>query len=272
MKIDANGVFYHVEIVGSGEPLVLLHGFTGSIDTWKMLQKQLAHSFQLIMIDIIGHGNTESPHDFKRYSMKHSVKDMIAIFDQLKLDKVNLLGYSMGGRLALSIAILHPKRVKKLILESSSPGLKTEEERQNRRMSDDALATMIIDKGMEAFIHYWENIPLFASQKTLPQQVKEQIRLGRLKNSPLGLANSLRGMGTGSQPNWWNSLSLVDLPVLLICGKLDMKYCQIADEMNTLLPHSLVKKLEGCGHTIHVEQPKIFGNIVYDFLTEIGYN
>lgn len=266
MMMNVNGVAYHVKVVGAGEPLVLFHGFTGNVDTWNSLVPLLKGSYQFIMIDIIGHGQTDSPQDYQRYSIGHSVEDMIAIFDELKLDKVHVLGYSMGGRLALSIAVNHPNRVKKLILESSSPGLKTEEEQVNRRMSDAELALRIIENGIKEFVDYWENTPLFSSQKSLPNEEKERIRAGRLSNHPLGLVNSLKGMGTGSQPSWWKSLSHVNLPVLLICGKLDKKYCQMAMEMNQLLPCSWVKKVDEAGHTIHVEKPQVFGKIVYDFL------
>ena len=137
----------------------------------------------------------------------------------------------MGGRLALSYAMEYPHRVRKLILESSSPGLKTEEERKNRQIQDHKLAQFILDKGIESFVDYWENIPLFSTQKSLPEAKQQEIRKQRLQNSPTGLANSLKGMGSGAQPSWWDRLSEFEVETLLLTGSLDQKFCSIAEQM-----------------------------------------
>jgi 2-succinyl-6-hydroxy-2,4-cyclohexadiene-1-carboxylate synthase len=266
MKIVANGVAYHVEIYGHGDPLLLLHGFTGSVESWKWLVPKWQHQRKLIMIDIIGHGLSDSPHDSKRYEIEHVAADLEEILKQLHIEKVNVLGYSMGGRLALTFAVLYSHRVNKLILESSSPGLKSDEERRARIKSDEALALEIETYGVKHFIEKWENIPLFATQKRLPPIVQECIRTERLRNNAKGLANSLRGMGTGKQPSWWDRLSEVTIPTLLICGELDEKFCQIASEMARLMPNAVVSKISDSGHAIHVEQPEIFVKIVDEFI------
>lgn len=265
MRLAINGISYHVEVKGSGAPLVLLHGFTGSVETWKPFVNDWKDSFTLILIDIIGHGKTDSPIAYSRYSMEHSVEDVVAILDVLEIDKVNLLGYSMGGRLALSIAAAYPNRICKLLLESSSPGLRTNAEKQARIISDTKLANDILAKGVTSFVNYWESIPLFISQKNLIEAQRLHIRNERLGNNPTGLANSLKGMGTGSQPSWWEHLKTLHFPVLLLCGSLDQKYCQIAGEMNNCLPNSTIYQIDDAGHAIHVEQPKIFGKIVSEF-------
>ena len=153
--------------------------------------------------------------------------DMKQILDLLKIEKVDLLGYSMGGRLALSFAIQYPKCVRKLILESSSPGLKTEEERAKPTDSRWEISDFIQEKGMEKFVEYWENIPLFSSQRSLPIHKQEAIREQRLQNSVIGLCNSLIGMGTGAQPSWWPHLHNLEADTLLVTGDLDQKFCQL---------------------------------------------
>ena len=228
MKINCRDVTYHVKIVGFGEPLLLLHGFTGNVDTWRFLTPLFGKHYQLIMVDIIGHGKTEVSVDLERYRIEQMANDLKSIFEKLSISKAHVLGYSMGGRLALTFANLYPQCVHSLLLESASPGLETESEQLARRKQDQTLAERILTDGIENFVGSWENIALFESQKRLPDEQRLSIRKQRLSNSPLGLANSLLGMGTGSQPSWWEELENIMVPVLLITGELDLKFCKIA--------------------------------------------
>ncbi|MBM7692986.1 2-succinyl-6-hydroxy-2,4-cyclohexadiene-1-carboxylate synthase [Peribacillus deserti] len=267
MKILCCDIEYNVDIRGQGDPLVLLHGFTGSSANWENPSQFLPENLQLIAIDIIGHGQTDSPADVSRYSMSRVVEDLKQILDILNIDLAVVLGYSMGGRLALSFAAAYPERINALILESSSPGLKTEQERRDRRQSDWNLAGFIEEKGVKAFIDYWGQIPLFQSQQLLlSKETQELIEKQRLNNSQPGLSNSLRGMGTGAQPSLWESMENLNFPVLLLTGSLDKKFCTIAKEMNELLTASEWVIIENAGHAVHVEQPEKFGKIVSDFL------
>ncbi len=266
MNMVANGIRYHVERCGSGFPLVLFHGFTGDSSTWAPFCEKWGSCSKLLMPDIIGHGQTESPDDPVRYNIETVAHDMNAILDQLGITEIDLLGYSMGGRLALTFALLFPKRVRKLILESSTPGLVTDEERNLRRMKDAGLAKLIKEKGIEPFVDYWEEIPLFASMKRLPLAQREAVRKQRLNHSPIGLANSLLGMGTGSQPSWWEHLDRLECEVLLITGNEDHKFCTIAEKMIKRLQHGTWVTIEKTGHAIHVEDGEKFATIVSDFL------
>lgn len=267
--MNIRGIHYHVDVMFDGEPLVLLHGFTGSSLNWKQVINEFA-GYKLILIDIIGHGLTECPEKPSRYKMEEVVEDLATILNELQIERANFLGYSMGGRLALSFAAIHSSRVKKLILESSSPGLQNEAEREKRKIADKKLADEIEREGMIHFVDKWGNIPLFASQKRLPIQQRNMIRQQRLQNSPRGLANSLIGMGTGAQPSWWDHLQLIDIPVLILCGELDKKFCDIAKRMHQMLSKSIVKEINGVGHAIHVEEPRIFGKIVNEFIKDMN--
>jgi 2-succinyl-6-hydroxy-2,4-cyclohexadiene-1-carboxylate synthase len=263
--MNIRGIHYQVDVQSEGEPLVLLHGFTGSSVNWSHVLEEFS-TYKTILIDIIGHGLTDCPNDYSRYKMEEVVEDLANILDQLQIERANFLGYSMGGRLALSFAAIHPTRVKKLILESSSPGLQHENERECRKQADEKLADHIEKEGIVQFVNKWETIPLFASQGRLPIQQRNKIRQQRLQNSPRGLANSLIGMGTGAQPSWWDDLTILNVPVLILCGELDKKFCEIAKHMQQLLPNSVIKEINGAGHAIHVEEPRIFGKIVNEFL------
>ncbi len=266
MKIDINGVHYNVKMNGTGYPLVLLHGFTGNADTWLPFFEQWGQHSALIAVDIIGHGDTDSPENPELYKMDKAVNDLDAILKHLNIDKADFLGYSMGGRLALSFVVSHKDKVRKLILESASPGLKTETERNERRLKDNQLAEFILKKGIERFVDYWGEIPLFASQKTLPPEILTQIKEQRLTNSIFGLANSLIGMGTGAQDSWWNQLDMISSEVLLITGEYDKKFCQLAYEMKKKFKKCDWIEVEASGHAIHMEQKEIFGTIVSEFV------
>ncbi|MFS0664407.1 2-succinyl-6-hydroxy-2,4-cyclohexadiene-1-carboxylate synthase [Bacillus mojavensis] len=266
----ADGVRYAVtdDRPSASDAVVCLHGFTGSKESWAFLDQLLPNS-RVIKIDCLGHGESDAPLNGKRYSASRQVSDLAEIFDHLKLHKVKLIGYSMGGRLAYSFAMTYPKRISALVLESTTPGLKTLGERKERILRDRKLADFILRDGIKAFVDYWEGIPLFSTQQRLADEVRQRIRLGRLRNNNFGLANSLIGMGTGSQPSWWSRLKDVAAPVLLICGEWDEKFCAINQEVHKKLPSSRIEIVPEAGHTVHVEQPHFFGKIVSEFLTNV---
>ena len=257
-----NGVNYHVKQSGEGAPLVLLHGFTGSSVSWQPCIPVLANDYRVIAIDLLGHGQTDSPADPRRYNMENTAKDLVAIFEQLKVPSVRLLGYSMGGRLALYIAVHYPAVIESLILESASPGLETQAERLERQRSDDQLAHRIEENGVAAFVAEWEKLPLFATQQRLPRAVFDRQRAQRLRNNPVGVSNSLRGMGAGVQSSLWSHLSMIDMPVLLIAGELDSRFVAIAQRMNQQILGSQLVLIPGAGHTTHLEQPERFVQVI----------
>lgn len=268
MIVKIRGVNYHIEMGGNGFPLVLLHGFTGAASTWGPLSPVLGNRSRLIMIDIIGHGKTGAPLSPDRYNIVEAAADLNELLAELNLNEIDLLGYSMGGRLAITFAALYPEKVRKLVLESTSPGLKTEEERELRIRSDQRLADKILHEGLDSFIDHWENIPLFHTQMNLSPSAREQIRKQRLHNDPRGLANSLIGMGTGAQPSWWEALERFSFETLIVTGDLDPKFWTIGKEMENLIPKAKHVSVENAGHAIHVEEPEKFGTIVGGFLSK----
>ncbi|NEU32580.1 2-succinyl-6-hydroxy-2,4-cyclohexadiene-1-carboxylate synthase [bacterium LRH843] len=270
MNVVIDGVRYYVDSWGKGFPLLLLHGFTGSSTGWKRFQPYWEDHSRAIALDIIGHGKSEAPTDLKKYAIEAQANALAALLEKLDIKKTDILGYSMGGRLALTFAVKYPEKVRNLILESSSPGLELESEREARRKQDWQLSECIKEKGIENFVDYWENIPLFESQKRLPASRRTELRSERLNQSPLGLMNSLKGMGTGSQPPWWKELKDLSCPVLLLTGTLDEKFCQLARSMEKEIERSRWISVENGGHAIHVEKPEMFGTIVSKYLSQKG--
>ena len=226
----------------------------------------LAPHYRLIAPDLLGHGRAPAPADPTRYAMPHAAQDLAHLLDQLHLEKINLLGYSMGGRLALYFALHYPQRIHKLILESASPGLDTAVERHTRRQNDHTLADRLERDGLPAFVNFWESLPLWASQASLPSVKRDALRQQRLQNQPAGLANSLRGMGTGVQPSLWGKLAQLQKKTLLLAGALDSKFMAINQRMVALLPQAQLEIVPQAGHTIHLEQPQVYGQKVVGFL------
>ena len=145
-------------------------------------------------------------------------------------------------------------------------------EREQRRISDEALAASIERDGVQAFIERWEMLPLFTSQRSLPFECREALRRQRLQNRAAGLAHSLRGVGTGVQPSLYPRLPTLHLPVLLIAGELDTKFTAIARWMAQVLPQAQLHIITGAGHTVHLERPEEFVSLVGDFCLSMFYS
>ncbi|MBC1631810.1 2-succinyl-6-hydroxy-2,4-cyclohexadiene-1-carboxylate synthase [Listeria welshimeri] len=255
-----NGQTYYVTNTVNGEKpvLLMLHGFTGSNKTFQESITHLEEHFSIVAPDLLGHGKTDSPDEIARYSIERIVEDLVTILQELKIMQCFVLGYSMGGRVATAFASAHPEMVRGLILVSSSPGLAQKDLQESRVQADNRLADMLETEGIRSFVDYWEKLALFASQKVLSDELKKRIRLERLAQNPNGLAMSLRGMGTGKQPSYWNHLADFTFPVLLMTGSLDEKFEKIAQEMQQLLPNSTHVTVQNAGHAVYLEQPNIF--------------
>jgi 2-succinyl-6-hydroxy-2,4-cyclohexadiene-1-carboxylate synthase len=264
--VRANGIDFHVEDQGSGTPLVLLHGFTGSAASWSPVSRDLAGLHRVIAIDIIGHGASSAPEDPSRYHFEQALHDLAQVIAQLGITRAAWLGYSMGGRLALGMAVNHPDLVSALILESATAGIQDEHERHERAEADLVLAQRIEEIGVEAFVDEWERLPIWESQRALPVDVLRLQRDIRLRNRAIGLANSLRGMGQGAQPSYWDRLSEIDVPVLLMAGALDRKFVGIAGQMGIRIADATLSIVPEAGHVVHLERPDEFFSDVREFL------
>ncbi len=264
----APGFYLNVEKAGAGPPLVLLHGFTGSAASWAPFSELLNERFTTVAIDIVGHGHSDKPRDRGHYQMNQVAADLVKAVGLVGFPHAHWLGYSMGGRTALCVAANHPGNVAKLVLIGASPGLPTEQERLARRNSDEAIAQHIESAGVPAFVNYWERLPLFATQSRLPSEVQERIRAGRLRNDPVGLVNSLRGMGTGSQPALHDRLPTIVMSTLLLAGEQDTKYLAIGQEMAAAMPRARLLAVPGAGHAAQLENSDFCARETTAFLDE----
>jgi 2-succinyl-6-hydroxy-2,4-cyclohexadiene-1-carboxylate synthase len=228
--------------IGNGSPATFLHGFTQTSRSWSHLVEKLP--FTSTLIDLPGHG--DSPDG--RRSLTRTAEEIAGV-----MPTGCLIGYSMGARMALHTALQYPHKVSALVLVSGTAGIRDSDERTARRLSDIELATHIQELGVPAFIDEWLSQPLFAGLNSVTNQ-----RQDRLRNHPVGLADSLRYAGTGTQEPLWDLLHTLTMPVLLMCGTKDAKFHAIAAEMGVSIPNSTCVAIEGAGHTVHLEQPERF--------------
>jgi 2-succinyl-6-hydroxy-2,4-cyclohexadiene-1-carboxylate synthase len=202
----------------------------------------------------------------RRYAFGTALDDLAMILAELGIERAAWLGYSMGGRLALGMGIRHADLVSALVLESATPGIADVAQRASRRDDDEALACRIERDGVPAFVAEWEQRPLWATQRALSSRVRERQRRLRLLNRPRGLANSLRRMGQGAQPSYWDRLGAVESPALLLAGSEDAKFAGIAADMRALMPRATLSLVPEVGHAVHLESPGFYCDNVLAFL------
>jgi 2-succinyl-6-hydroxy-2,4-cyclohexadiene-1-carboxylate synthase len=222
---------------------------------------RLADRHRVVSIDLIGHGRSASPADGDAYTMERCVEQIAATLDGLAVPSAHVVGYSMGGRTALALATWRPGRVRSLVLVGASAGLEDEAERAARRSHDEALADSIERDGIEAFVDRWMALPLFASQARLGAEWLARARRQRLANDPVGLALSLRGMGTGAQPPLHACLGSLEAPVCWVAGDEDAKFTKLAEALAPRCRDGRVCIVPGSGHACHLEQPEAFAEI-----------
>lgn len=272
MKIKINEITFNLEIDESLLnknliPLLFLHGFTGSSFEWKVFFNRIDKKFLPFSIDLIGHGDSDSPQNADLYTAASISNHISEILSYLQLDKIILCGYSMGGRAALSFCSNYPGMAEGLILESATPGIIEQKLREERIAGDELLARKIESEGVEKFGNYWLNLPIFESLKTLPQEEYAKIMRSRIHNNSDGLINSLKGFGTGVMPPLWDFLRHINFPVLLITGEYDSKFTAINGEMKERILKSEHHIIKECGHNTHLEKPEVFINLVNKYLS-----
>jgi len=247
--------------------IVFLHGFLGSGSDWLPFARKLEERFCSILVDLPGHGeaaipaaDTEADGFFMR-----TVEALAGEIARITAEPCVLVGYSMGGRIGLALALHHPELFSKAVIVSSSPGLRTEEERAARRKSDEGIARKI-ERNFEGFIDFWYDQPLFATLKC--HALFREVEAQRKQGSPQNLARALRLLGTGNQPSFWRELAGNRLPMFFCVGEKDVKYVEIGKQMAKICPNASLEFFAGCGHTLHIEEPERFLASVEQFVDQ----
>ena len=239
-----------------------LHGFMGRSGDWAPIVSALNAEMYALTVDLPGHGASLGVADHY-YSMEGATQALADVLDDAGIDRCSLVGYSMGGRIALYFALFHPDRVRRLILESASPGLPDEAERAERRALD-ADRTARIRADLEGFLGEWYRQPLFASLEA--HDLVEEMVARRRTNDPDEIARALEGLSPGRQPSLWEHLPDVDVPTLLLTGARDEKYRGITAEAQSRLSNARRVVVPDAGHNVHAERPQAFVSHLVRFL------
>jgi 2-succinyl-6-hydroxy-2,4-cyclohexadiene-1-carboxylate synthase len=228
------------------DPLVLLHGFTQTRQSWRRTVAALGGRYRALVPDLPGHGQAAE-------RRPASFAACTAYVRALAGDRFTLVGYSMGGRIALYAALALPDHVTRLVLVGASPGIADPGAREERRRADAALADRIEAIGVEAFAEEWGAQELFAGQNA---RVAAAAHADRLRNTAAGLAAALRGLGTGVMPPLWDRLGELAMPVTLVAGERDIKFREVAERMAPAIPRCTVEVVPGAGHVVQLERPE----------------
>jgi 2-succinyl-6-hydroxy-2,4-cyclohexadiene-1-carboxylate synthase len=229
---------------GTGERIVLVHGFTQTGRSWDRVAARLSATWEVVTVDAPGHAASATI----RADLPEAAEMLGATGGP-----ATYLGYSMGGRLCLHLALARPELVRRLVLVSATAGIEDPGERAARRQADEQLAASIERDGLDAFLDRWLALPLFA---TLPRDAAGLEE--RRQNTAEGLATSLRLTGTGTQDSLWDRLGDLTMPVLLVAGELDARFVGIAERMAGLIPGSSLEVVAEAGHSVHLERPDAF--------------
>jgi 2-succinyl-6-hydroxy-2,4-cyclohexadiene-1-carboxylate synthase len=237
----------------------------GSSADWLDVTSALENRFRCIAPDLPGHGaSLDLPPE--SYSFEGAARATIRTLDELDVGQATFVGYSMGGRLALYLALRYPMRCAGIFVESCSPGLDEAVQRKARRRLDEEKAARLESDDFEAFLTDWYSQPLFASLARRDGLVEELIS-ARRGNDPAELARALRGMGTGTQPSLWGDLPGLVAPALAVAGELDEKFVIISRRMAGTNPTNVrAAVVPGAGHNVRAEAPEAYLGLLMDFL------
>ncbi len=245
--------------------ILFLHGFMGNREDWMFLVKELQDTIRCILIDLPGHGSN-LPQDTDDYTFGHCADFIISILQDNEIEKCNIVGYSMGGRLGLFTCLKYPENFNSIVMESVNPGIEDGNEKKNRIYSDKVISERIKKGDLEKFLDGWFSNPIFGNIRE-DEKYQDMIK-ARLINNREGLANSLDYLGTGKQPSMWSRIHDINKEILYIAGENDRKFKEIGKRIRKISKHLRYIVIEGAGHNTHFQQPEIFIKTIKDFFIQ----
>lgn len=234
----------------AGQPeIVFVPGFMQRADAWRPVADRLVTRYRSTCLD-------------------HRAQTFTGRLDEIREhtpEGAALVGYSMGGRLALHAALRQPHAFGALVLVGASAGIEDEQLREERRAADERLAAWMEDSTIEEIVERWEDLAVFATQSP---ELRDQLRPGRLSQDPAGLASLLRTAGQGALPPVWDRIDELPCPLLAVAGEADDAYVEPAYRLAALAREGTARLVPAAGHAPHLEQPDGFARILATFLDE----
>jgi 2-succinyl-6-hydroxy-2,4-cyclohexadiene-1-carboxylate synthase len=247
-----------------GRSLVLLHGFTGRAESWSGVRKLLPESVNILAPNLLGHSPKRPQEEkigFEEYVDRLAVRLSIS-----GIEDAHLVGYSMGGRLALALLLQHPALFSSAMLVGTHPGLQTTSQRQQRIQSDAQWSSELRVNGTEAFVEQWERQAIFDSQKKLAIESLLNQRVLRLSHNAEGLALALDTLGLGQMPNYLLRAQEIHIPVEILVGERDTKFQSVGEHLAAQAPKGELLIIQGTGHNVVLEQPEVVANQIKTWL------
>lgn len=246
-------------------PLMLLHGFMGSLKDWDKIIECLSQSYFCIAVDLPWHGKSPAlkPEEDAFEQTADLLKKCVR---GLQFQKSAVLGYSMGGRLAMYAATRYPDVFNALLVESASPGIEGIINVKAQQKRDRIIIERLRNVDFDYFLDSWYEQPLFESLVKHPRF--QALKQSRLKNNPARLALAVANLGAAAQPSLWNKLERYRGDMLYLAGRLDKKYCSMANVLERRRPRTSIELVRKCGHNIHFEKSAVFCKTVQDFLEQ----
>jgi len=244
--------------------LLFLHGFMGSSSDWNIIYKYLLNDYSILLIDLPGHGLSINLPEYC-YTFMNISKQIIGIINKLNINILNIIAYSMGGRLILDLIFKSDIKINKIIFESVSFGIEDNNKRNKRVTQDKLLCDNILNNDLGMFLNTWYNKSIWGYlNKSLDYDI---LLTKRLLNNKKELCKSLDNTGLGNQKSYWNEICNLD-KLLYITGEYDIKYNNIANKLmklNTKIKHINV---HNTGHNVHFEEPEKYVKIIKQYLNE----
>jgi len=263
----SHSLFYERFGTPSAPKVVFLHGFMGHSGDWKAIIERLASTYCCLAVHLPGHGKSLDLPKEEDYTLDGAARGVAQIMKKNQAIPAPVVGYSMGGRVALYLALHYSPCCSRLVVESATAGLKGDKDRAKRRERDQQQAQALRQGSFEDFLRTWYGQPLFETLAAAPDKLEEVLTQRRL-NDPEELAKALEGMGVGSQDSLWEQLPRLTTPTLLIAGEKDSKYVAILRAMAKRLPSATIEIIAGAGHNVHLENARAAAAQIEQFLAK----
>lgn len=233
----------------------MLHGFGGTGRAFDRVIAALpSERYTPVALDLPGHGERSRPDG--RITYERCAELVLASGP----DRFVLCGYSMGGRIALQVALRAPDRVSRLVLVSATAGIESQAERNARLEADERLAAQIESEPLERFVERWRSQPMFAQE---PEPVRLLACEDHRRNTTIGLAAALRGIGAAVMPPLWERLGELAMPVVVLAGERDGKYQELGRRIASAVPNGRLLVVPG-GHGLVLENPSAVASAIAD--------